>query len=120
MNASTSNDQNTDVIIEWAPFTLKDGIEEQALLEAANAIQAHFLLKQKGYIKRELLKGKDRQWVDIVHWQSLADAEQAASDVLQSPICIEYFTMMTGIDLEDPAGSISHYQQKLIWSGDLV
>ena len=118
-NTAATSVQDKDVIIEWAPYIVKQGISEEELLHASSAIQSHFLEKQKGYIKRELLKGKDDQWVDLVYWASIEDAERAAQDVLQSPVCLTYFGMMVEVDYTDPGAGIFHYIQKAIWSNVL-
>ncbi|AHK14653.1 hypothetical protein [Thalassolituus oleivorans] len=51
--------------IEWAPYTLKDGIDESDLIQAATDVETQFLKQQPGYLQRQLLKGKDNQWVDL-------------------------------------------------------
>ena len=63
--------------IEWAPYTLKDGIDESDLIQAATDVETQFLKQQPGYLQRQLLKGKDNQWVDLVFWQSEQAAAQA-------------------------------------------
>jgi hypothetical protein len=107
--------QDKDVVIEWAPYIAKEGVSEQDLIQASNAVQAEFLEKQKGYIKRELLKGEGDQWVDLVYWASHDDAQQAMLDVHQSPVCLNYFGMMATVDHDDPSKGVFHYRQKAIW-----
>ncbi|MCG8413876.1 MAG: hypothetical protein MI746_06610 [Pseudomonadales bacterium] len=104
------------LVIEWAPFVLKPDVAEQDMLSAAELAQSQFLRNQQGYIKRELLKGKDNQWVDLVYWKTQEDASAAAMAVHQSPACLTYFGMMENIDSENPEAGISHYQQKIIWN----
>jgi hypothetical protein len=67
---------NKNGVIEWAPFTLVEGIDEAKLLQASQALQADFLSQQKGFLRRELLKGKDNAWVDLIYWESPEAAEQ--------------------------------------------
>jgi hypothetical protein len=52
--------------IEWAPFRLADGIDETTLLTASEALQREFISQQRGFIRRELLKGQANQWFDPV------------------------------------------------------
>lgn len=82
-------------VIEWAPFTLKEGIDEAKLLEAADALQKDFLSKQEGFLKRELLKGEGDKWVDILHWSSKEAAEKAMEHVMGSTVCQQYFHCMS-------------------------
>src|SRR5688500_11089819 len=56
------------VVIEWAPFRLREGVTEAQLLEASEAIQREFLARQAGFLHRELARGADNLWADVVHW----------------------------------------------------
>ena len=103
------------IIVEWAPFQLADGVDEATLLEASDALQKGFLSKQSGFIKRELLKGKDNQWVDILHWSSLMEAKQAAKNVANSPICHKYFQLLCAADHSNPNAGVSHFEQVKTW-----
>jgi hypothetical protein len=81
---------NKSLVVELAQFKLGAGVDEQSFLKAAEAVQENFLKKQSGYINRELLKGEDNQWVDIVHWSSLEAAQQAAEMMLKDPSAIGF------------------------------
>lgn len=107
--------ENSKVVAEWAPFELIAGTDERALLQASEALQKEFLDKQKGFIRRELLKGKDNQWVDLVYWESMADAEQAAKNAANSPVCHEYFHLMVAADHDDPAAGVLHFESRSIY-----
>jgi hypothetical protein len=96
--------------LEWAPFQLKPGVDEAALLAASDALQRDFLGRQPGFIRRELLKGKGGQWVDAVYWSSQADFERASRLVMESPVCLQYFELMVPGDPNDPHGGISHFE----------
>ena len=101
--------------VEWAPFTLAPGITEEDLFEASNALQKDFLSKQEGFVKRELLKGKDNQWVDLVYWNSKEDAEKAAKAATDSPTCFKYFQLMVAVDHNDPSAGVFHFEQMKEW-----
>ncbi len=107
---TASRTTNNTLTIEWAPFTLVEGVDEAALLAASDVLQAEFLSKQRGFIKRELLKGKNDQWVDIVYWNSLEEAEQAARKAATSPVCYKYFALMVGADHDDPNAGVLHFE----------
>ncbi len=83
-----------DPIIEWAPFEVKNGVSDESIMLAAQAVEEGFLVKQPGYIKRSLLKDSNDRWVDIVYWQSEEEAQSAAGKALESPICFDYFALM--------------------------
>ena len=59
-------------------------------MREAEAVQKNFLEKQSGYIDRELLKDKDGQWVDMLHWNSMEEAQKAA-EVTMSDLATQGF-----------------------------
>ena len=84
------------VVIEWAPFRLREGVTEAQLLEASEAIQRAFLARQAGFLHRELARGADDLWADVVHWADGAAAEAAMKAAASSRACSTYFSLMTG------------------------
>jgi hypothetical protein len=96
-------------VVEWAPFRLREGIEEPRLLQASEALQTEFLAKQRGFIHRELLKGENGQWVDLVYWTDHASADQAAKNAAESPVCFDYFHLMA--DHAEPGAGVMHFER---------
>jgi hypothetical protein len=99
-----------NAVIEWAPFTLVESIDEEKLLQASQALQTDFLSKQKGFLGRELLKGKGNDWVDLVYWENREAAEQASQNAANSPVCYAYFQLM-GADHAEPGAGVMHFEQ---------
>lgn len=99
------------LVVEWAPFSLREGVEEARLLRASSLLQDAFLGKQRGFIKRELLKGKNGQWVDLVYWESQEAADQAVKNAANSPACFEYFQLMAGADHANPSEGVLHLER---------
>lgn len=93
------------IVVEWAPFELKPGTDEHKLLQASSALQQDFLGNQKGFLRRELLKGKEH-WTDLVYWASREDAEQAMQNAANSPACHAYFQFMAAADHDNPGASV--------------
>jgi hypothetical protein len=98
-------------VIEWAPFELARSASEADLVDASSALQADFLNKQPGFVRRELLKGVNGQWVDLVHWASREAAERASQAAASSPACHRYFQLMRGADHQDPGAGVLHFEQ---------
>ena len=71
-------DDETKLVIEWAPFRLASGATEASLLEASESLQREFLDRCAGFLRRELLCGTDGQWADLVYWSDEASAQAAA------------------------------------------
>lgn len=73
------------MIVETAWFRTKAGVSEEEFVAASNQAHDGYLAKCKGFVSRELLKGADGQWVDVVHFETAADADAAAQAFPKSP-----------------------------------
>ncbi len=100
------------MIIEIAQFRLTAGVSEEAFLQDAENVQKGFLEKQAGYAgTRQLLKGKEGEWVDIVHWESLEDAQKAQEAAMGSKTCMPMFSKI------DPNSiKMLHLEQVISWN----
>jgi hypothetical protein len=97
----------TDQIIEWAPFTLREGVSEAALTDASRLIQGEFLSRQEGFLYRQLVRESEGKYADIIWWSSLAAAEAAMAKAATSPACGGYFDLMY-VDPANPNDGIKH------------
>jgi hypothetical protein len=95
-----------EVCVEWAPFELRSGASESDLIEAAEQLQNGFLELQPGFVRRELLRGDGRRWVDLIVWANRGDAERAAARVGASDACRAYFSLM-----HDTEAGIQHFSR---------
>lgn len=100
-----------NVIVEWAPFTVRPGVDEVELIAASEAVQSGFLSQQRGFVRRELLKGQNGQWADLAIWESRDAADQAARNAAESPACFQYFQLMVDADHDDPGGGVFHFMR---------
>lgn len=98
------------MVIEFAPFSIKDGVTETMLIEASHLLQAEFAEKQRGFISRQLVKKSSKEYIDIVYWESQADADSAAFRAMNSTACSQYFQLMENADISDPSAGISHFK----------
>ncbi len=99
----------SSITIEWAPFTLAAGADEASLLSASEALQSEFLSQQRGFLRRELLKGNDGQWVDLIYWEDAESANAAMQAAAESAECLAYFRLMANADQPDFASSVVHF-----------
>jgi len=95
-------------IVETAKISLRPGTSEQTLLAAFTKFKDDFLLHQPGFLKIELLRQNDRQFLDLVHWQSREHAARAFGRSAESEVCHAYFELME-IDETDPEGGVTLY-----------
>ncbi len=80
-------------IVEFVKFKQKEGTDEGNFLDASDAMLED-VSKFKGFIKRELLKGKDGFWADLVHWETMEDAQNAMKEVMNHKTCQLFFSMI--------------------------
>ena len=73
------------VTIELARFRLTAGTDDKTFITKADHLQNEFLTKQSGYIKRQLLKGDEGVWVDVVYWKSRRDLLHAVTQMQEDP-----------------------------------
>ena len=97
-------------VMEFAPFQLKPDVSEGTLLVAATKMQERFLKQQPGYLYREVMRGCDGGYVDVIWWRSHADAAAAMPKVHASRDCLEYFEHMQ-IDVANAGTSVLHFEQ---------
>jgi hypothetical protein len=77
--------------IQIASFKLKAGVDEQKLLDASDAFEREFVQKQKGIIKRILLKNVDGSYADLVFFERKEDFDRVLRAEQTTP---EFFEIM--------------------------
>jgi hypothetical protein len=82
--------------VALAPFKLKAGVDERTLLKASDDFETDFVRKQKGIIKRILLKNTDGSYADLVFFESKEDADRVLQAEQTSP---EFFSLMESPDM---------------------
>lgn len=103
-----------EAAIEWAPFVKAVSVTDEQLVAAANTVNSNFLVNQKGFIKRELIKKNESEYADVVYWQTKADAITAGEKVSTCIECNEYFKLMA-VEV-NTGGGFSHYTIIKSWS----
>jgi hypothetical protein len=72
-------------MVEWSEFKVAPGVSEDTMLKAADSVHENFLRKHKGFVRWELLKGKDGQWSALLYWNDQASVDAAMLNVEHSP-----------------------------------
>src|SRR5688500_8767455 len=98
-----------DLVVEWAPFRLRAGVDEAEFLRASDEFQETFVRRQRGFVRRELLKGTDGQWVDLVVWADQAAADAVMPAAMEEPACHMYFQYMPPFDRNDPGAGVLRF-----------
>ena len=88
--------------VQLAPIHLKDGFDEKALLKASDVFETDFVRKQKGILKRVLLKGKHGGYADLVFFDSKDAADRVAELEATSEACHKFGSIMEAPDASLP------------------
>ena len=81
-----------------APIHLKSGVTEDELLAASDTFEASFVKKQRGILKRLLLRSKDGSYADLVFFANKAAADRVVVAEASSEECLEFFKIMEPAD----------------------
>jgi hypothetical protein len=101
---------NGKMFVQLAPIRLKDGFDETALVEASDLFEASFVRKQKGIMKRVLLKARQGGYADLVFFESKDDADRVAKIEATSEECKEFGKIMEAPDESLPDMGILSFE----------
>ncbi len=92
-----------------APVKLAKDKTEADLLAASDKFQKEFCNEQPGLIRRELIRKSEGEYIDIVQFRSVEDAEAIIEKEKKSPACHAFFSVM---DMEgmDESDSVEFYE----------
>ncbi|MEV4416082.1 hypothetical protein [Catellatospora sp. NPDC049609] len=80
--------------IALAPFRLKEGISEDALVKTSDDFEEQFVRKQEGILKRILVKDGNGGYADIVFFADAAAIDRVIEAEQSSEVCAAFFAIM--------------------------
>lgn len=80
--------------IALAPFKLKPGVTEEALLTASDEFEAGFAQKQDGIVRRVLVRDTNGGYADIVFFASKAAMERVIEAEQDDEVCARFMSLM--------------------------
>lgn len=81
--------------IALAPFGLKAGVSEDALLSASDRFEEEFASKQDGIVKRVLIKDGDTGgYADLVFFRDVESIQRVIEAEQNSDVCAAFFAIM--------------------------
>ena len=92
-NSSKMTKENQVTTVELTSFNLVDGTDEAKFIATAKEMQASFLNKQEGFIKRTLVKGENG-WTDVVYWKDPQSMQQAMQKAETSVEVVPFMQMI--------------------------
>jgi hypothetical protein len=72
-------------VIEIVTFRLAPGTSVAEFKVLDRAVEVDHVAKQPGFVSRESAAGDDGQWLVIVHWKSVRDAEASMASFASAP-----------------------------------
>lgn len=99
----------TNPITVLAPIKLAAGKTEADLLAASDRFQKEFAGAQPGLLRRELVRKSEGEYLDIIQFRSMEDAEDIIEK--ESAACHAFFSVMEmDMDNPDTTAGIDFYQ----------
>jgi hypothetical protein len=98
----------TEMTVEMAKIKLRAGNSEADLIAASDRFQRDFLDAQPGFLRRELLRLDEGNYLDLIHWRNAADASAVMEHIADSPSCEMYFAVMD-MNPDNPEEGVTHY-----------
>jgi hypothetical protein len=80
--------------IALAPFKLKAGVTQDALLRASDDFEEQFVQKQGGILRRILVKDGESGYADIVFFADLAAIDRVLEAEQSSEVCATFFSLI--------------------------
>ncbi len=72
-------------VAEVITVRLQDGADVVGWIAANDALREEHIVKQPGYLGRTLGVTEDGEWIIVVHWESVADAEASIAKFMEAP-----------------------------------
>jgi hypothetical protein len=84
-------------VLELVVFNLRAGSSRDELLGTVDAVSS-WIGEQPGFVSRSLVEDREgERWIDVVWWESMAEAQAAAERAMSSESCAPMFAL---IDME--------------------
>lgn len=96
--------------IVLAAMQLKPGVSESQLLEASEAFQDNFVTKQRGILRRILMKDGRGGYADLVFFESEEHFRQVVEAEATSEHCQALFELMVPPDPSLPDMGVLRFQ----------
>jgi hypothetical protein len=75
-------------------FKLNPEVSDTNFLSASNKMQDEFYEQYDSFKRRELLKGNDNTWTEILHWSGDGPAKHIQEAFKDSEICMVFMGMI--------------------------
>ncbi len=90
--------------VEIAQIRLRPDVTEEDFLAAFQRFVDGFVRQQPGFLRCELLKKDDGQFLDLVHWATRSDAVSAFERSYENDACLAFFELLEADEADASSG----------------
>lgn len=84
----------TKPVVEVVTLKLRSGISYAEFAPVDKAVGSEHVARQPGFISRESAAGQNGEWLVIVHWRSVADAEASMASFSSAPAAQKFVALI--------------------------
>ena len=81
-------------VIEVVTLKLKPGVTAAQFAPLDDRVQSTYMVERPGFLSRESAPGSKNDWVVIVHWRSIADADASMKSFSTAPATAAWMSMI--------------------------
>ena len=82
------------MIIEIVTFQLNPDVTVAEFHKLDKKVEVEHVAKQPGFIARQSAATEEGEWLVVVHWQSVADAEASMASFADAPATAQFMANM--------------------------
>jgi len=79
------------IVVEIVEWKIVPGADETSVLRAVQTACDNHISNEPGFIDWEIVKGDKGSYMEILHWDSMEHALQAADNAKSDPACLAFF-----------------------------
>jgi heme-degrading monooxygenase HmoA len=83
---------SSDSVIEVVTFKLKTGVAAADFAPIDKAVERDHVARQPGFVSRESAHGANGEWLVIVHWRSVKDADASMATFEKAPAAARFMS----------------------------
>ena len=89
-------------VIETVTFKLEDGVSKEAFLGTVK-FATEFVMSRPGFLSRRLSCAADGTWIEHIEWETIEDAQGAATAIWQTASVEPFLKCISG-----PSAKLTH------------
>lgn len=79
-----------NIITEIVEFNVNLDVTDEEFVKIVGSLEENFHSQHRGFLDTELVKGKDRKWIMIQHWESMEEVKNVIKLMMKEPATEEF------------------------------